>query len=279
MMTLDHAGWSLSLRPELGGAIAALRYAGSDVLRPTAAGAGDPLQTSCFALVPYANRIADGRFAFDGEAHRLPHNAEGQAHPLHGVGWKRGWDIAAEDATSVTLAHAHAADADWPWSYHAEQRFTLSLAGLRIDLQVTSDDARPMPVGLGFHPYFPATAETRLRFAADSVWLADADMLPTEPAAAAHFADWSAGAAVQREALIDNCYAGWSGSARIDTGAATLRIRAENVSFLHLFVPPGRDFFCVEPVGTMPDALNRAPPATVLARGESHAIAMTLTRD
>jgi aldose 1-epimerase len=276
MIALGHAGWSLTLLPELGGAIGSLRHAGHDVLRPTPADARGPLETACFPLVPYANRIAGGRFVFDGQDYHLPRNADGQAHPLHGVGWQRAWEVAAVDARSVTLRHEHPGDGDWPWAYAAEQEFRLAQDGLHLSLSVTNRDSRPMPAGLGFHPYFPATADTRLGFEAQSVWLADAEMLPTAPAAAAHFADWSAGDGVRRTSLIDNAYAGWSGEARIASPSGTLRLTGDGTPYLHVFTPPGEDYFCAEPVSDMPDALNRAPTVTVLAPGQTRRIAMSI---
>jgi len=277
MIMLDHAGWGLALLPELGGAISSLRHDGRDVLRPTPAGARDPLEAACFPLVPYANRIAHGRFAFDGQDYHLPLNADGQPHPLHGVGWQRAWEVGAVDLESATLHHRQAADVDWPWSYAAEQHFRLSERGLQVTLSVTNRDPRPMPAGLGFHPYFPASPDTRLTFDAESVWLADAEMLPTDPAEVAHLADWSAGDAVQRTCLIDNAYAGWSGQARIDAPFGTLHLTGESTPYLHVFMLPGADFFCAEPVSDMPDAPNRTPGMTALAPGETRQIGMALT--
>ena len=66
MIVLAASDWTTVLRPELGGSVASLTWKGRDVLRPTPAEATDPLQTACFPLVPYANRIAGGRFAFGG---------------------------------------------------------------------------------------------------------------------------------------------------------------------------------------------------------------------
>lgn len=272
---LSYAGWSLSLRPDLGGAIATLRHNGTDILRPTPATATDPLETACFPLVPYANRIESGRFSFDGQAHHLPQNHPGQAHPLHGTGWKSAWTVGGQDEHSVTLIHHHTANENWPWHYTAEQHFELSERGLHMALSVENTDTRPMPAGLGFHPYFPAHPDTRLQFEAKSVWLADAEMLPTQPAEAPHFADFSTGAPVLRNTLLDNAYAGWCGSAHIETPNGALELTAENTPFLHVFMPPGADFFCAEPVSTMPNALNRAE-VTTLKPGQSHRITLTL---
>lgn len=274
-LRLDHAGWEVILQPALGGSVVACRHGGDDILRAAVAGADHPLMTSCFPLVPYANRIADGRFTLDGETHALPRNASGQAHPLHGVGWLRAWSVEHADPSNATLAHSHNADVHWPWSYRAEQRFALTERALTIALSVTNADDRAMPVSLGLHPYFSKAGVTRLRFAADGVWLTDARVLPTERVEADRLGDWAGGDSIDRASLIDNSYTGWSGTADIARETGDLRLSGDGTPILHLFMPPGEDFFCAEPVSAMPDAFNRTDPA-MLQPGEHHAIAMTI---
>lgn len=273
---LGHAGWKLELLPDLGGAVAAFRRDGTDIFRPTPPNAKHPLETACFPLVPYANRIADGRFTIAGEAHALPRNVEGQAHPLHGAGWLSAWTVTEHDDRQAALTHGHDADTAWPWSYTAEQSFTLGDDGLRITLSVTNRDDRPMPVSLGLHPYFTKLGVRSLWFEAEAMWLTDAGLLPTELAPANHLGDWAAGETIERTSLIDNSYTGWSGAAIIAREGGDLRLSGENTPILHLFTPPGEAFFCVEPVTAMPDALNRAAPL-MMQPGESHAIVMAVT--
>jgi aldose 1-epimerase len=275
MHVLTNGAWQLTLLPAPGGAIGGLRRDGVDLLRPTPADADHPFETASFPLVPYANRIAGGRFSFDGQAVAVPRNAEGQAHPLHGVGWRRPWQVTALTESEATLRHAHGGDEDWPWAYAAEQHFTLSDNGLRISLRIESEDARPMPISLGFHPYFNAEGVTALRFAADAVWLADAEMLPTVAADPAHFGDFRQGRDVQPTTLIDNAYAGWSGEACVMRADGDLRLSGSGTSVLHVYMPPGERFFCAEPVTALPDAFNRANPQ-ILAPGETAAIEMAI---
>ena len=85
------ADWRATLLPDLGGAIGSLAFKGHEILRPTPAGASDVLQTACFPLVPYANRIAHGRFTFDGAVIQLPVPARFAPHAIHGIGWQRAW--------------------------------------------------------------------------------------------------------------------------------------------------------------------------------------------
>jgi aldose 1-epimerase len=267
--------WVAMLDPAAGGAVASLTRRGIDVLRPTPAGARDPLSFGCFALVPYANRIADGVLAFDDMRHVLPRNYPGQAHPLHGVGWLSPWTIVAQDATSMTCRHDHVPDAAWPWRYTATQRFELDAHGLAIALTLDNDGDAAMPYSLGFHPYFARDGVDTLQFAADGVWRANAAMLPTELDRADTFGDWSRGAAPQRDALVDHCYTGWTGRATLARADGAVTLSATGTPLLHFYLPPGADFFCLEPVTAMPDGINRRA-ADVLAAGARRTIAMAI---
>lgn len=274
-LILRQGGLRLVLAPALGGAVLSFSRSGQDLLRPTPAGADDVLQSACFPLVPYANRIAHGRFTFGGRTAQLPPNMAGQAHPLHGDGWRARWRVEAQDAASAVLAF-DAPGSAWPWRYAVRQRVRLIPAGVVLELEVTNRDAAPGPFGIGFHPYFRNAGQARLTAATAGAWMSDAEVLPTRWAAGAPFADWSAGAAVRGRELIDHCHTGWTGEARIELGPdrPVLRLAASpEFSDLHIYAPPAEDFFCVEPVSHAPNALNAADPVAqgmrVLAPGES----------
>jgi len=265
----------LALAPDLGGSVLSFTCAGRDVLRPTPDGATDILQTACFPLVPYANRIAEGRFGFGGRMATLARNMAGQAHPLHGDGWRGAWRVESLDAASAVLAF-DAAGSAWPWAYGARQTLRLTASSLTLELAVTNLDAEPGPFGLGFHPYFPHAREARLTASTAGVWMADAEMLPTHWAEGTPLADWGEGAAVQGHGLIDHCHTGWTGPARLDLGADRpgLALSASpELAWLHIYTPPDEDFFCVEPVSHAPNALNRPDPLAhgvrVLQPGET----------
>src|SRR5262249_15294953 len=159
MLALRSGGAVLDLLPEIGGAIARFAVDGIDVLRPAPPDTRDVLQTGCFPLVPFANRIAHGVFTFARETVRLPPNFGDHPHPLHGQGWHGAWTVRARSPDKAVLAFDHPAGA-WPWRYEAEQTFTLMRDSLRIELAVTNHDLRIMPLSIGFHPYFPRTPGT-----------------------------------------------------------------------------------------------------------------------
>ncbi|BBD96898.1 aldose 1-epimerase [Sphingobium amiense] len=268
-----------ALSPSLGGALLGFSAYGADLLRRTPHGATDPLAMASFPLVPYANRIAEGRFVFDGAAHQLPLNFGDHPHSIHGFGWQAKWTAMETGPAHVTLIHDHAGNAGWPWAYRAEQRIALTPSHLSTSLSLLNESDRPMPAGLGFHPYFAADARTRLSFAADRLWLSTPGMLPEREAPADTLGDWSQPAPVQGESLIDNIYSGWSGTAMIMRGdGLRLTLRGEGADWLHVYRPPGEAFFCLEPVTHMPDAINRDGMA-VLTPGERLTVGMTIAVD
>ena len=281
MIALENRKTRLELTPEIGGSVARLTFEGRDILRAARLGSADPEDTACFALVPFANRIGRGAFAFAGENIQLPCNS-GQ-HSLHGHGWRSAWDVTKRAGGRVTLAFRHEPD-DWPWAYVAEQTFVLMRSGFGVRLSVRNTDRRAMPLSLGFHPYFPRAKMTGLRATLGGVWLNDGNRLPVSHLDRPLCPE-GAGSAVSQIVEIDNCNTGWGREAVIDMpelGLAIALRASEPLNFLHLYVPPGADFFCVEPVSAMPDAVNRREPSAItglrtLAAGDVLAVSMTIS--
>lgn len=257
MLRLAAHGWELDLLPTLGGSIGALRHHDQDILRPAPANPTDALQTACFPLVPYVNRIANGRFRFGGRSWRLPLNFGDHPHSLHGVGWQRPWQVTEQGEDRATLALDHPGGDGWPWPFHAEQQFRLSGDGLAARLRLRNMADEPMPAGLGFHPYFPRHADSRLTARVSAAWTADITQLPLDRVAPDHFGNWAEGDSLSRPALVDNAHDGWAGDARIEGDGLSIRLSATGADGLHLYIPPGADFFCAEPVTHLPDAINR----------------------
>lgn len=276
-LMLRRAGAEVSLLPHLGGAIGGFSVGGRDILRPTPSDATDPLETACFPLVPYANRIAGGRFTFAGISHALPSSHPVFPYPIHGLGWVKPWAVAEQGEASAVLACSHAADEHWPWDWSATQRFELADDALRISLELVNASDEAMPAGLGLHPYFVRNPDDVLQFEAAGLWEGDEAFIPVRRLPADALGDFGAGAVPTPRSLTDNCYFGWTGTARWGGGIA---LEARGSSYLHVFAPPGEDFVCIEPTSQMPDAINRPDFAeaggTVLAPGATQVLELEI---
>ena len=266
MLTLSAGESSLVLAPDIGGAIVGWMHGSVPLLRrphPEAILLRNARGLGCFPLVPFSNRIAWGQFHWNGGDHALERNLGDHPHSIHGVGWQAAWDVASVAATSAVLSLRHdavgAQARHWPFAFAAEQRFTLTPDALHVVLTMTNLHADPAPAGLGLHPYFPRAGAPALQFNAVDVWLNGDDALPAGRIAVPP--DWQhrSGKPIG-VASLDNCFAGWNGRAQIAwaDGRGTLAIEAGGLfSHLIVYTPLGQNFFCVEPVSHMTDAINR----------------------
>ena len=78
---------------------------------------------------------------------------------------------------------------------------------------------------------------------------------------------------------FDNCFEGGRGPARIRDEKVSLQLTS-SLPYLVVFTPQDRDYFCVEPVSHVSNAVHMADPAAhglrSLAPGESMDAAMKL---
>jgi aldose 1-epimerase len=290
VITLRADGFGLRLAPEAGGMVTRYwlqrRSRVWEWLRPASDAAlsqRDGYQSAAFVLVPFSNRIRDGRFSFEGRDVALSLNRPPEPHAIHGQGWQAAWTPREVSPTSALLELRHAPDA-WPWAYRATQRFALSPTGLTVELALHNESDAPMPAGLGWHPYFLRTPRTMLTAPVERIWLTDAAMLPTELAPSPVTARLSAGETIDSVPL-DNGFTGWSRRAVIDWpewGARLVMTAERGLDFLTVFIPPSLPFFCVEPVSHVTDAVNLTGPAAevgrrTLAPGATLQASITLT--
>jgi aldose 1-epimerase len=271
-LVLERQASRLVLDPGRGGAIRTFSWRSADVFRPTPAGAGaDPFDTACFPMVPYVNRVAQGRFEFGAHEVRLERNWSEDPHPLHGQGWRRPWSVVSATATRATLRFEGGAD-EWPWRYRSEQHVELQPEGLSIELSLENLSDQTMPFMLGLHPYFPQRAQARMEAQLPRVWLTDNEALPQQEVSTP--AAWSFIPARPVQTVpLDHGFTRWNGSATLRWPTRTVSIVATGCDCLHVYVPGGgaRDFFCVEPQNAAPGALGRGT-ALQLAPAERTAI-------
>lgn len=272
---------AVDLAPEVGGSIARfgldLSQGCQPLMRPASESYDDALDAACFPLVPFCNRVRDGRFSFAGREVRLSPNLPPQKHPLHGQGWRNRWAVGDAREREAELVYRHP-PGEWPWSYEARQRFELDADGLNVRLSVRNLADGPMPAGLGLHPYFHCDPETVLDTRVDTAWTVDREVMPV----AAVPAEGRYGLEGRRICGqgLDNGFEGWSGEARIlwrriQTG---LDIRSADAGFFQVYSPQEGGLFVAEPVTHRNAALNLPEPQwaqaglRVLAPGQEFAM-------
>jgi aldose 1-epimerase len=249
----------LQLNPSIGGSISAFEWrehgSARPILRECHSRNENVLDASCFPLVPYVNRIRGGCFTFRGRVVRLKPNMPGDPSPLHGQGWLNPWRVEDSSESTVALSYRHAAG-EWPWDYEARQEFALDGMGLSARLTCRNTSAEPMPCGLGFHPYFPCGAGTRLDTRVTHAWTVDEHVLPVEKVPAEGRYDLRNRLVCGQD--LDNGFGGWGGSARMTDPEwpYSLEMSSPEARFFQLYSPPGGGIFVAEPVTHANAALN-----------------------
>ena len=263
-LLLENGPLTLTLLPGLGGSVGALRHNGEDVLRPLPPDAEpSPLETAGFPLFPFSGRISDGSFTWQDRRVALQPNFLPETHAIHGQAWLSAWRVADSDASRARLVFEYERG-DWPWRYRAEQDFRLLEDGLELTLSLTNESDELMPAGFGWHPYFPRQ-DARVKVAVDRIWKAETGMIPdqlAQPTPAEDLRDWR----VVDQLDLDNAYTVATPDAEMEWPGRRLRVDMTSdpaLGHVVVYAPPGRDFFCVEPVSHAPDAVNNKHPADV----------------
>lgn len=244
----------LALRPDLGGCIAGLWHGEAPILRstePAALTASRP--SGCYPLVPYSNRIAYCQFRWGGRDYTTQPNFDASPHSVHGVGWKRPWQIVWRSAFEAVMQLVHPGDADWPFPFEATQRFALTPEAMTVTLALTNTGEATQPVGLGWHPYFTKRAGSHLHIDIDARWDSDAAELPVRRVSQSGIdSDVS-------QLDLDNCFDGWTGPAHLRDARFSLQL-SSSLDRLVVFTPRDRPYFCVEPVSHVSNAIHMADP-------------------
>lgn len=270
----------LSLAPELGGSLVnwIAKDGGHALLRPSdqaALAAGTPRRLACYPLVPWSNRIAEGGFDVPDGWLALAPNTDHDPYPIHGSAWQQPWQVSQRGAAHICLR----LDSTEPFAYRAEQRIELADGCLRIHLQVTHLASRSAWHGIGFHPYFPRTAETQVCAPASKVWLCDDGRLPVREETLPSAWDFRQPRRLPAQ-TIDNAFSDWNGHCQISQVDAGYRLdcHVNGAAYYLLYCPAGQDFFCFEPVTHPVNAhhLPGRPGLRLLSRGQSLALTFSL---
>lgn len=172
---------------EVGGGIRTYEVDGRPVLDPypvdaVADGAhGTP-------LVPWPNRLRDGRYSFDGAEHQLPLTEPERHNAIHGLLRWRAWRPVELAADRVELGIRLSPSPGYPFTLDVRVTYHLAADGLTVSTTAANVGNRVAPYGHGQHPYLSPGSGTvdgcSLRLAAAIRLRSDDRGLPTghEPA-------------------------------------------------------------------------------------------------
>jgi aldose 1-epimerase len=110
-------------------------------------------------LIPWPNRIQDGRYEFEGRRHQLPIDDVEEQDAIHGLVRWAGWTVGEREPHRVVMRHLIHPRPGYPFSLAVGIDYSLSARGLRVTTTATNVGTATCPYGCGAHPYLRAGVE------------------------------------------------------------------------------------------------------------------------
>ena len=137
---------------EVGGGLRSYTYDGDDVLDGYPADQMAPSGRGQL-LIPWPNRLHDGRYTWDGEAHRVPINEPDQQNAVHGLVRWAAWAAEQTSASAATMSFVLWPQPAYPFTLGLEVDYALGEDGLSVTTRATNLGDTDAPYGCGAHPY------------------------------------------------------------------------------------------------------------------------------
>lgn len=241
-------------------------------------------------LLPWPNRLADGRYTIGGRDYQLPTNEPERHNALHGLVETLAWTPIAVTEESVTLELALPAREGYPFPLHATLAWVLAEDGLAAHLTTTNEGTDAAPYGAGFHPWLcPGGPVDACELSVDATgWVrTDERMLPVAVEEIPPARDFRLGGRIGQAELDDaytpalhrteqgeerswahlDCPDGWRLSTWMDATMTTWQVCTGDFAE---FGARERTGVAVEPMTCAADAFNTGRDLVVLGPGASH---------
>jgi aldose 1-epimerase len=226
-------------------------------------------------LAPWANRLDQDAFYANGKKYLLNPDLgnlryDQNHHPIHGL-------IAFTDRWHVTAVHADAEGAqvtsrldfwkhpDWmaqfPFAHSIEITHKLVDGVLEVRTAISNASEEPMPVSVGFHPYYQITDaprdEWRVHLAARTKYTLSSNLIPTGETKPIDVPDPLTLGGHQ----LDDVFGGVVINDEFSVQGKSQKIAIKygpRYRVAVVYAPPGRNFICFEPMSGITDAFNLA---------------------
>jgi len=168
---------------EVGGGVRAYSVDGLEVLESY------PVDAMCDGahgtpLVPWPNRLADGRYSWDGVDQQVALTEPGKHTAIHGFLRWQPWTVRAHEADRVVMGAVIHPQSGYPFALDVHAEYQLTSTGLVVTTTATNVGALALPYAHGQHPYLSAGGgvldDCTLQFAAATRVTTDVErQLPT----------------------------------------------------------------------------------------------------
>jgi aldose 1-epimerase len=244
-------------------------------------------------LVPWPNRIEDGSYDFSGETQQLALSEASKRNAIHGLARWVNWQLASQSTTHAVWTYRLHPQSGYPFMLDLSVDYTVSEAGLRVDISATNVGSQPAPYGHGVHPYLTVGRridDCELTLPASTRCGVDPRGLPgpPEPVAGGQY-DFGSPRLIG-DTVLDHPFSGLPGDGvsttvilRDPDSGRTATLTADAAySWLQVYsgdtLPAGaREALAVEPMTCPPNAFRSGVDLVVLEPGQTHSTGFSIS--
>jgi aldose 1-epimerase len=230
-------------------------------------------------LAPWANRMDADAYWVNGRKYLLNPDfgnfrRDNHQQPIHGlVNYSPAWTLVSASADERSASATSRMEfwkhpemmAQFPFAHTITMTYRLENGALEVETAIQNQSAEPMPVAIGYHPYFQLHDAPRdqwkVHLAARDHLVVNNLLLPTGERKPVEFADPLPLGGVQLDDVFSNLVRGPDGRAQFWVEGKKQRITVTygpKYAVAVVFAPPARDFICFEPMAAITNAFNLA---------------------
>lgn len=220
-------------------------------------------------LFPFNDRIPLGRYVYGGKEYNLPVNEESDGSSIHGLIYDKQFDevdcLLADKSGSLGLT-CHIHEGDWkayPFDIVLRIRYCLSDEGFEADYCFSNKGESPLPVALGWHPYFSLGGSVdswMLKCGSGAYVAVDDSLIPTgdSPSVSGTPFDFTSSAKIGSGELDLAFPTHKDGISVLEDvkHKLTLYFDPSLFPYCQLYIPDERDSLAIEPVTAATNAFN-----------------------
>jgi len=273
----------VSIVPSIGNIAYEMKVNGKNALyvpfKSLAEFAAHPVLCGVPFLAPWANRLDQAAFYANGKKYRLNPDLgnlrlDGNQLPIHGlVTFSKDWKVVeakADGRSAYVTSHLEfwrypELMAQFPFAHTIDMTYRLADGILEVRTSLRNHSLEPMPVSIGYHPYFQVHDAPRDRWkvhlAARDVLALSNLLIPTGERKPIDYPDPLPLKGTQLDTVFGNLIRGEDGKAEF-----WVQGKSEKIAVLYgpkytvavSYAPPGKDFICFEPMAAITNGMNLA---------------------
>lgn len=266
----SEAGFSCKVFPNLGGSIQELKVEGIAIIKSISLDESglDNYRTTypSAILFPFPNRVAQGKYSFNGEQFQLSINEPGFNNAIHGLVSDKRFTVEEVDNRSISMRYMHDSSHGFPFPYKFVITYSFSEKGLTLGFEATNLGTQSFPFGMGWHPYFELTNydQCSVDFSAEKKYVNNDKMVPLDSEI------YSEECIDLTKVELDSAYKLRNGRIVLNSPHYQLQMEVPEDCYLQLYTPKSRTTLAIEPMTCIADAFNNRVGLRELSSGGSY---------